>query len=412
MTAGPRSRLAGLAAACALVLPAAATAEAAPSHPRPHLGSDSAILIDASSGDVLLQQAARARRSIASTTKLMTARLALERAKPSQVLTAPAYHASPQESQIHLRAGERMTVRDLMRALLLESANDAAETLAVGVSGSVHGFVHAMNTEARRLGLSDTHYTNPIGLDQGPNYSSARDLATLARVLMKERSFARVVDLPQARLTSGSHLRVVRNRNLLVGRYPFVDGVKTGHTRKAGYVLVGSGTSTDTHVISVVLGEPSESARDNDTLALLRYGLGLFHRVRVLSAARPAARLDVKYFGGKVDVGVTRDVAVSVRRGRRAQVKLSLPEELEGPMPAGRRVGSARIYAGGRLVKRVPLVAKEAVPAASTLRKVASRVGPALITLVVLAALFTATLIGLRARAVRMRRRSPRTTTR
>jgi serine-type D-Ala-D-Ala carboxypeptidase (penicillin-binding protein 5/6) len=110
-------------------------------------------------------------------------------------------------------------------------------------------------------------------------------------------------------------------------------------------------------------------------------------------------------------VGVTRDVAVSVRRGRRAQVKLSLPDELQGPMKAGRRVGSARVYAGGRLVKQVPLVTKEAVPAASTLRKVGSQVGPLLITLVVLAALFAATLIALRARAVRMRRRSPRTTT-
>ncbi|HEX8856887.1 MAG TPA: D-alanyl-D-alanine carboxypeptidase family protein [Thermoleophilaceae bacterium] len=412
MISRSRSRLAALAAACALALLAAATAEAAPPQPRPHLGSDSAILIDANSGDVLLQQAAAARRPIASTTKLMTARLALERAKPSEVFTAPAYHALPQESQIHLRAGERMAVRDLMRALLLESANDAAETLAVGVSGSVRSFVHSMNAEARKLGLSHTHYTNPIGLDQGPNYSSARDLATLARLLMQERAFARIVDMTQARLTSGSHLRVVHNRNLLVGRYPFVNGVKTGHTRKAGYVLVGSGTSQDAHVISVVLGEPSEAARDNDTVTLLRYGLGQFHRVRVLSAARPVAKLDVKYFGGKAGVGVARNVAVSVRRGRRAQVKVSLPDELEGPLPAGRRVGSARIYTGGRLVKRVALVTKEPVPGASTLRKVATTVGPALITLVVLAVLFAGTLVVLRARAVRTRRRSPRTTTR
>ena len=139
----------------------------------------------------------------------MTALLALEQAKPSDVFTAPAYNAMPAESRINLREGERMTVHDLLEALLLESANDAAETLAEGVSGSREAFVEEMNARAAELGLEHTSYANPIGLDEAGNYSSARDLAKLARVLLQRPRFARIVDMPEAELESGARPRVV-----------------------------------------------------------------------------------------------------------------------------------------------------------------------------------------------------------
>jgi D-alanyl-D-alanine carboxypeptidase (penicillin-binding protein 5/6) len=161
-----------------------------------------AILVDAHDGHVLYRRAARARRPIASATKLMTALLVIEKLPLAKRLTAPAYEAGPLESQIHLRAGERMSVADLMRALLLESANDAAVTLARGVAGSVPAFVQRMNTRARELGLRDTHFSNPIGLDQPGNYSSAYDLSLLARRLLGNDTFATIVDQPSARLTS------------------------------------------------------------------------------------------------------------------------------------------------------------------------------------------------------------------
>ena len=189
-----------------------------------------AIVIDARSGEALLAKHPDARRPIASTTKLMTALLTLESGKLERTFTAPAYNALPAESKINLRRGERMKVRDLLTALLLESANDAAVDLAVGVAGSREAFVAKMNAARAQLGLRNTHYANPIGLDAPANYSSARDLATLARQLMANPTFARDVDRPRATLRSGDHPRTIRNRNLLIGRYPFVDGVKTGHT--------------------------------------------------------------------------------------------------------------------------------------------------------------------------------------
>ena len=180
--------------------------------------------------------------SIGSTTKLMTALVTLENAKLSQTFTASDYRPLPIESQIRLLPGERMKVSDLMRGLLLESGNDAAVTLAEGVSGSRKKFVREMNRRARGLELKNTHFANEIGLDEEGNYSSARDLVTLAKVLRTNAFFKKVVDTPVGTLKSGDHERTFRNRNKLVSRYSWVNGVKTGHTRGAGYVLVGSGS--------------------------------------------------------------------------------------------------------------------------------------------------------------------------
>ena len=148
-------------------------------------GAEAAIVIDGRDGDVMFAKNAGERQSIASTTKLMTALLTLERARPREVFTAADYDAAPVESQIGLRPGERMTVSDLFEALLLESANDAAETLAEGISGSRDAFVADMNERAAELGLEDTSYANPIGLDDPPNYSTASDLAALTRELLR-----------------------------------------------------------------------------------------------------------------------------------------------------------------------------------------------------------------------------------
>ena len=247
--------------------------------------AQAAIVVDGVDGTVMFAKRPDAERAIASTTKLMTALLSLEEAKPGDVFTAPGYDAMPAESRINLRAGERMTVHDLLEALLLESANDAAVDLAENIAGSREAFVEQMNERAGELGLDHTSYANPIGLDDPGNYSSARDLATLARTLLRNRRFARIVDSPEATLESGSHVRVVQNRNDLVAAYPWVNGVKTGYTTNAGNVLVGSAArGPRARVISVVMGEPTEAARDADTLTLLRWGLDRFSRVRVVAA--------------------------------------------------------------------------------------------------------------------------------
>jgi D-alanyl-D-alanine carboxypeptidase (penicillin-binding protein 5/6) len=352
-----------------------------------------ALVMDARSGDVMHAVAPRRERPIASATKLMTALLTLERTEPSDVFPAAPYSALPVESKINLAPHERMRVRDLLTALLLESANDAAVTLAVGIAGSREAFVREMNRRAVELGLNDTSYANPIGFDDPSNHSSARDLARLARRLLANRRFARIVDLPRATLTSGARTRTIDNRNRLVQRYPFVSGVKTGHTQGAGYVLVGSGEAGPGRVITVTLGAPSEAARDADTLALLRWGLEQFRRAQVLKPGRPLARLNVDGRDEKAAVGAARGVTLILREGQRTRTVLDAPAELEGPLDAGERVGWIAVRRAGRTVRRVPLVTLGEVEGASWVRSFTSGVGALLTALLVLGIFLTGMLV-------------------
>jgi serine-type D-Ala-D-Ala carboxypeptidase (penicillin-binding protein 5/6) len=380
------------------VLIAAAPAAAAERPPGVRTAA-AAIVVDGRNGEVMFAKNADSRRAIASTTKLMTALLALERARPRDVFTAPPYNALPPESRIDLRAGERMTVHDLLEALLLESANDAAATLAEGISGSRQAFVADMNERAAELGLDGTSYANPIGLDDPGNYSTARDLADLSLRLMRRPRFRRIVDMPEAVLESGDHRRVVDNRNDLVARYPWVTGIKTGHTIQAGDVLVGSARGrSGGRVISVVLGEPSEAARDADTLTLLRWGLRRFRRVLALDPRRPLARADIEYRDERAALVPSRQVVVLVRDGERIGRRVRAPDELDGPLPAGRRVGSVTVLVDGRPVRRIPLVTAADVPGAGTLRVLTSVVGVPLTLVALLAILVAAVLIAMRIR--------------
>ena len=387
-------------AACTLT-PAPAQAAA------PSTRARAVAVVEASTGRIIVQRNAGSQRAIASATKLMTALLALERASLDDVVTAPAYHPLPAESVLGLRAGERMRVRDLLRAVLLASANDAAMALAVHVGRSRTAFVRAMNQRARALNLRNTHYANPIGLDDRANYSSAADLIALTRVLLRNRFFAETVARPRATLTSGSRRRTVSNRNRLVGRQPLVVGVKTGHTIDAGYVLVGAGRRSGVTVLSAVLGEPSENQRDSDTLALLRYGLGRFRLAHPVRRGQVLARVRLRYRDARVALIPRRAISHVVQRGDRLTVTVSgVPSEVGGPLKAGAPLGTVAVRANGRVVARTTLVTQRAVAEASLAQRLGDYVSRTL-TLVLLGALLACSLqlAVLRRRAGRRGRR-------
>jgi D-alanyl-D-alanine carboxypeptidase (penicillin-binding protein 5/6) len=369
----PRTSITGLVRACLalvavmLLIGPATPALASP----PKLDAKAWILIDPRDDSVLASKAPNKRLPIASTTKLMTAYLALTHLKPGQMISAPSYHPSnPAEITLGLRAGERLRVRDLLYGLLLPSASDAAETLADGVAGSVPAFVNEMNQTAQRLGLSDTHYANPIGLDDPQNYSSAHDLVTLATILLRNKLFARIVNSPSATLRSGDHPQTVTSRNTLLDQAAWVNGVKTGHTLDAGYVLVGSGTQDSTTLISAVLGTPSEYARDSDTLRLLQYGFSLYHPVQPVRQGEQLAdpRLDWRHDHLSLVAG--RALAINVRQGQNVATRVSAPGEVSGPVAKGQRLGRVTVTVDGKVAAASPLVAASAVGAASTLDKV------------------------------------------
>jgi D-alanyl-D-alanine carboxypeptidase (penicillin-binding protein 5/6) len=364
-------------------------------------------VIEASTGDVLLARNADQHRSIASTTKLMTVLVALQRDDLDDIFSAVDYHAGAAESQIGLAPGERMSVRDLLRAALLPSANDAAATLAVGTMGSTGAFVREMNARARALGLRNTHYGNPIGLDDPDNYSSARDLAKLAIALRRFEFFRRTTDLPRATLRSGSHIRTVVNRNTLVRRVDDVNGVKTGRTTSAGYVLVGSATRSGVTVVSAVLGEPTERARDTDSLALLRHGLDSYVATTPLPEGRVLGRVPLRYRGGEsVEVIGGATIRRVVRRGVRTSVSVNgLPKEVDGPLPRGSRLGTAVVRAGDTVLARVPVVTARPVEEAGLGTRLDDLLGrtQTIVALVLLLACSLPLLL-LRRRALRHRR--------
>jgi D-alanyl-D-alanine carboxypeptidase (penicillin-binding protein 5/6) len=299
-----------------------------------------------------------------------------------------------------------MSVRDLLRATLLPSANDAAAAIAVGTMGSTQAFVAEMNRRAAALGLRDTHYTTPVGLDDSGNYSSARDLATLAIRLRGYEFFRRTTDLPSATLRSGSRKRTVVNRNTLVRRVAAVNGVKTGHTTRAGYVLVGSARRAGVTVVSVVLGDPSERARDADSLALLRYGLSSYEAATPLPEGRVLGRVALRYRGGEsVSVVAGATVHRVLRRNTSTRVLVGgLPAEVDGPLPRGSRIGTATVRAGGKVLARVPVVTAKAVAEAGLGTRLGDLVSRSQ-TIIALALLLVCSLPLLMLRRRAMRRR-------
>ncbi len=346
-------------------LPASAVAASGPK-----LDARAWILMDPRDDSVLASSTPNKRLPIASTTKLMTAYLALKHLKPNQMIAAPSYHPSASaEVELGLRPGERLRVRDLLYGLLLPSASDAAETLAVGVSGSVPAFVTEMNQTAQRLGLTDTSYANPIGLDDPDNYSSARDLVTLASILLRNRLFARIVNTPSATLHSGDHLRQVTSRDTLLNEVPWINGVKTGHTLGAEYVLVGSGTQSSTTLISAVLGAPDEPTRDADTLKLLQYGFSLYHPVQPVRKGQELADPKLDYRSDHLSLVARDALPVNLRQGQDVATHVTAPEEVSGAVREGQVLGRVRVTVDGKPAAASPLVASRSVGAATTVDK-------------------------------------------
>lgn len=356
------SLIALLVALLSLLLVAPGSAAASPG---PDLDARAWILLDSRSGDVLADRSSERALPGASTTKLMTARLALEELRPAQLVPAPSYVANPIESRIDLRPGEQMTVRDLLHALLLESANDAAVALATAASGSVGRFVQEMNSEARTLGLERTSFRNPIGLDEPGHATSAADLAELTRELMRDPVFRGIVATESATLRSGDRTRRLVTRNDLLRRLPWLNGVKTGHTQAAGYVLVASGRRGGVELISVVLGTGSEDERDSESERLLRWGFAQYRREEAVEAGEALARAEVRYRDEPLTLVAGEPVQVTMRRGQEIVTDVDAPAQVEGPIAEGELLGAARVLVDGTERARVTLRAAAPVQAPS-----------------------------------------------
>ena len=338
----------------------------------PQLEARAWALIDARSGEVLASHAASERLPIASTTKMMTAYVALQELPLDEIVAAAPYEAIFGESLLELQPGERVSVRDLLYGLILRSGNDAAYVLALAAAGSEAAFVRQMNLRAAALGLADTHYANPIGLDEAGNYSSALDLTALARRLLRDPAFAEIAAARSAELRSLNPPRRIETLNDFLLAEPWATGVKTGHTFGADYVLVGSGRRKGVELVSAVLGTWTETARDAETARLLEYGFSQYRKRVPVHAGQALAEASIRYSGDELPLRATRTVAVGLRRGQRLTVRVRAPQEVEGPLRRGARLGRAIVFVDGLRTASLPLRAGRAVPEASTLERARS----------------------------------------
>jgi D-alanyl-D-alanine carboxypeptidase (penicillin-binding protein 5/6) len=342
-------------AVVAVTLVAAPSALAGP----PPVTARAYVVENASTGEVLAARASGERLPMASITKLMTVLVTLEHEPLSHVVTVARGASSVGESSIHLRAGERLTVRDLLEAALIQSANDAADALAYDVGrGDVGAFVAMMNARARRLGLRDTHFTRPDGLDAPGHYSSARDLTLLARVVMHQPAVRQIVRQRAATIVGG---RVLHTWNDLLGTFPGLFGVKTGHTAAAGWCEVGAVRGRGFSIYVTVLGSPTRTQRNADLAALLRWGLSRYRTVPLVERARVYARVGVGYGRAPLALVPDRPLVRAVRVDRPLTQRVVAATAVRLPVRKGQVLGEVRAFEGKKLLGTRALVAARSV---------------------------------------------------
>jgi serine-type D-Ala-D-Ala carboxypeptidase (penicillin-binding protein 5/6) len=364
-----RSLLAGLAIALAA---SSAASAAAPIPAPPAVNARSWILVDHFSGRVLAQNNAEQRAEPASLTKLMTAYVVFTalgegRVKLTDQVRISEHAWRTQGSRTFVQVGTQVPLDILLKGMIVQSGNDATIALAEHVGGTEAAFAQMMNEYARRLGMKSSHFVNSDGLPSPEHYTTARDVATLSDALI--RGFPQYYPLFSLREFMWNNIRQ-GNRNTLLGKDPSVDGLKTGHTDSAGFCLASSANRNGTRLVAVVMGSPSEKAREEASAALLDYGYTFFETLRVKAARETVLKPRVyKSASEFAAVGVPYDVYATVARGQAATLRSSArlsSEPLFAPLAAGQAVGELTVAdAGGEVIARVPLVTLAAVPQGS-----------------------------------------------
>jgi len=353
--------------ACLVLLLSGAALADAPQPPA--VDARAWLLLDATSGQTIASRNPQERIEPASLTKLMTAYLAFAALKGKSLALGQTIRVSELAwraggSRMFIEPRKPVTVEELLRGMIVQSGNDACIALAEGVAGSEPAFVERMNSEAARLGMTDTNFTNSSGLPGPGHYSTARDLALLASALIR--------DYPEYyKLYSEREYRyndiTQRNRNRLLWLDPNVDGVKTGHTESAGYCLIASARRGERRLVSVVIGTASDGLRARESQKLLNFGFQSYEGLRLYQKGDAIGKLPVwKGSERELKAGVAADLYVTVPRGAADQLQAELVSQqpLIAPLEAGQRVATLRVSHEGKPLGEYPVVALENVAVA------------------------------------------------
>lgn len=314
------------------------------------ISASSAVLLDGQTGRVIYEKSADKQRLIASTTKIMTALIVCEQVNVLDRVRIPAEAVGIEGSSMYLKAGEVLTVQELLYGLMLHSGNDAAVALAIYCGGTVEGFAELMNDKAHRLGLQNTHFVNPNGLDSPGHYSTARDMAVLAAYAMENPIFYQTVSTKT--VTAGG--RSLRNHNKLLWQLEGADGVKTGFTKKSGRILVSSCTRQNRRLICVTMNDGNDW---QDHKTLMETGFADFSVRQIVNKGDCLGTVSVvsgEY--GQAELLATEDFSYALSSGEKPEIVLSKPGFVYAPVVQGQEAGYAYICLNAKTVGKIPLV--------------------------------------------------------
>ena len=326
----------------------------------PRISAESAVLIEADIGEVIYEKNALEKLPMASTTKIMTALLAIEDQNPDELFSVPRETVGVEGSSVYLTEGEKVTMRDLIYAIMLESANDAAETIAYRIGGSIDGFVRLMNEKAEELGLFDTHFTNPHGLDDPYHFTTARDLAKLTCEALKNPDFEKIVSTYSIDAFTVGTKRKLVNHNRLLKTLDGTIGVKTGFTKRSGRCLVSAVRRNGVLTVAVTLNDPNDWS---DHKALHEYGQSIFRRAEL--AGENAVSFDIPVIGGetsRVRCTSADSFFAFIKSGQKTRMTIEADRFVPAPVRKGDALGKAVFTVDGEVVGSIPLYAENDVP--------------------------------------------------
>ncbi len=319
------------------------------------VSAQQAIVMDGQTGQVLYEKSPDRQALIASTTKIMTALIVCEQCNVLDRMEIPKEAVGIEGSSMYLREGEVLTVQELLYGLMLQSGNDAAVALAIYCGGTVSDFAELMNDKAHRLGMENTHFVNPHGLDAPDHYSTARDMAVLAAYAMNNPIFARTVSAKT--VTVGQ--RYLRNHNKLLWQVEGADGVKTGFTKAAGRILVSSAVRQGRRLIAVTINAPDDW---NDHKKLLEQGFSEYTPQTLVQQGEVLGTLEIAGGeAGKVSVLAAEDFVYCLRKNENWRLELPAPGFVYAPVVQGQDAGYAHIFVEGKAVGKIPLTYADTV---------------------------------------------------
>jgi D-alanyl-D-alanine carboxypeptidase (penicillin-binding protein 5/6) len=328
----------------------------------PKIAAQAYVLLDANSGKIIVEKNMEQRRPPASLTKMMTLYLISQALQNGTIKLDDQVLISKDAwkmggSKMFVKVGNRVAVKDLLQGIIVDSGNDACVAMAEFISGSQDVFASMMNTQAKILGMNNTHFVDCTGLPNEEHYTTAYDMAILARALVN--NFPQYYPWYKQKWFTYNDIRQP-NRNRLLWRYPYADGIKTGHTQEAGFCLASSALKDGMRLIAIVMGAPTDEARANASVRLLTYGFRFFKTYAIYQPDVVVTKLKVWFGAAKyLRVGVKDGLYVTAAVGqlRNAKVTMQIPSDIKAPVQKGQVIGKVLVTAGDKTIATAPLVA-------------------------------------------------------